>query len=68
MATFVRPALPYPINERRRLIARCHRSGKVRWLTEDAARQALDNLTAGGRAYRCPDCGYWHITRAEPRT
>lgn len=49
---------------------RCKSSGKIKFRTKgDALVKALrvshSPVGAGsGGAYRCPDCGFWHLTRS----
>lgn len=49
----------------------CHTSGKTGYPTSHAAKAALLSPHSRRRmepkfTYRCPACGYWHLTRVPP--
>lgn len=47
-------------------LAKCETTGKACYLSKGHALSAtLHRAVKGGqplRAYRCPDCGFWHMT------
>lgn len=51
------------LRERRSGATRCETSGKVVFVSEDAARAALRTKSARLRVYRCESCGGWHMTK-----
>lgn len=42
---------------------RCYASGKVIFGSEAAAKRSMRSKSARLRAYRCPDCLGWHLTK-----
>lgn len=43
-------------------------SGKVAYASKQAAKNRIKHHYTGGyeRAYRCPECGNWHLTTHRP--
>jgi hypothetical protein len=48
-----------------RLVTRkvCLHTGKIKYASRDRARKAMRGLSATLRAYRCPSCSGWHLTK-----
>ena len=48
-------------------LAKCESTGKACYLSKGhALGAALNRAVKGGqplRAYKCPDCGFWHMTK-----
>ena len=46
-------------------------TGKHSWVSKAAAKRSIKHQQSGGlgvkRAYRCGECGLWHLTTQAPR-
>lgn len=58
--------LRWPADRDHRRMKRCPFSRKRKYRSSVDAMVANADKPIPARAYRCPHCGFWHLTRREP--